>query len=160
LNTPEQEFPSEDFKYDLADLAPESHLKETAARLRKWIESGKLEVKIFTGSFLHAKAYIFGDFDSQDAVGIIGSSNFTRNGLLHNTELNALEPDHRVVAFQPKTESQDTGHLAWFKGMWENPLSVEWTEKFGQIIEESPVGDLLYSPFEMYMKTLHVLYSE
>jgi ERCC4-related helicase len=160
LTAPEQEFPGEDFRYDLADLAPESHLKETAARLRKWIESGKLEVKIFTGSFLHAKAYIFGDFDSQDAVGIIGSSNFTRNGLLHNTELNALEPDHRVVAFQPKNESQDTGHLAWFKEMWENPLSLEWTEKFGQIIEESPVGDLLYSPFEMYMKTLHILYRE
>lgn len=160
LNAPEQEFPGDDFKYDLAYLAPDSNLKETAARLRKWIDSGKLEVKVFTGSFLHAKAYIFGDFDSKDAVGIIGSSNFTRNGLLHNTELNALEPDHRVVAFQPKTESQDTGHLAWFQGMWDNPLAVEWTEKFGQIIEQSPVGDLLYSPFEMYMKTLHVLYNE
>jgi SNF2 family DNA or RNA helicase len=44
--------------------------------------------------------------------------------------------------------------------MWEDPLSVEWTEKFGQIIERSPVGNLLYSPFEMYMKTLHVLYNE
>jgi ERCC4-related helicase len=160
LSAPEQEFPGDDFKYDLANLAPDSNLKETAARLRKWIESGKLEVKVFTGSFLHAKAYIFGDFDSKDAVGIIGSSNFTRNGLLHNTELNALEPDHRVVAFQPKSESQDTGHLAWFQGMWENPLAVEWTEKFGQIIEQSPVGDLFYSPFEMYMKTLHVLFNE
>lgn len=160
LSAPEQEFPGDDFKYDLAQIAPESNLKETAARLRTWIESGKLEVKVFTGSFLHAKAYIFGDFDSKDAVGIIGSSNFTRNGLLHNTELNALEPDHRVVAFQPKSESQDTGHLAWFQGMWDNPLAVEWTEKFGQIIEQSPVGDLFYSPFEMYMKTLHVLYSE
>jgi ERCC4-related helicase len=160
LDTPEQEFPGEDFKYDLAHLAPESNLKETAARLRKWIESGKLEVKVFTGSFLHAKCYIFGDFDSKQAVGIIGSSNFTRNGLLHNSELNALESDHRVVAFQPKTKSQDTGHLAWFQEMWDNPLSVEWTQKFGQIIEQSPVGDLLYSPFEMYMKTLHVLYSE
>jgi ERCC4-related helicase len=160
LDAPEQEFPGEDFKYDLAHLAPESTLKETAARLRKWIESGKLEVKVFTGSFLHAKCYIFGDFDSKDAVGIIGSSNFTRNGLLHNTELNSLEPDQRVVAFQPKSESQDTGHLAWFQGMWDNPLSVEWTQKFGQIIEQSPVGDLLYSPFEMYMKTLHVLYNE
>jgi hypothetical protein len=55
LAEPEKEFPGEDFKYDLANLVPESSLKETAARLRKWIESGKLEVKIFTGSFLHAK---------------------------------------------------------------------------------------------------------
>jgi ERCC4-related helicase len=160
LLIPEADFPSQDFKLDLEALSPESPLRETASKLRTWISSGKLEVKVFTGSFLHAKAYIFGDFSSNNAVGIIGSSNFTKNGLQQNTELNALEPDHRVVTFQPKTDSQDTGHLAWFEEMWNNPLSVDWTEDFGRIVEQSPVGDMMFSPFEMYIKTLHILYKE
>ena len=39
----------------------------------------------------------------ENAIGIIGSSNFTHNGLLGNTELNDVEYDHRIVNYIPKT---------------------------------------------------------
>jgi ERCC4-related helicase len=160
LLTPEGDFPDKDFQYDLAHVDQTTDIRIAADKVTDWIASGKLKVKVFTKTFLHAKTYIFGDFESNNAVGVIGSSNFTKNGLTQNTELNALEPDHRVVAYQPKTESQETGHLSWFEGMWADESSVDWTQQFGEIIETSPVGNKFFSPFESYIKTLHTLYHE
>lgn len=160
LDVPEEDFPEDDFSFDLSNVDPSSELRQSANDVSRWIAEGKLHVRVYTGDFLHAKAFVFGGFESDNAVGIIGSSNFTRNGLTQNTELNALESDHRVVTFQPKSESQETGHLSWFEGMWNDEKSVEWTEKFGQIVDSSPVGNRFFSPFEMYLKTLHVLYKQ
>jgi ERCC4-related helicase len=160
LTSPEGDFPDQDFQFDLAMVEQTSDVRKAADKVTEWIASGKLEVKVFTRTFLHAKTYIFGDFESHNAVGVIGSSNFTKNGLTQNTELNALEPDHRVVTYQPKTDSQETGHLSWFEGMWSDESSIEWTQRFGEVIETSPVGNKFFSPFESYVKTLYTLYKE
>jgi ERCC4-related helicase len=160
LTSPEGDFPDQDFQFDLAMVEQTSDVRKAADKVTEWIASGKLEVKVFTRTFLHAKTYIFGDFESNNAVGVIGSSNFTKNGLTQNTELNALEPDHRVVTYQPKTDSQETGHLSWFEGMWSDESSIEWTQRFGEVIETSPVGNKFFSPFESYVKTLYTLYNE
>ncbi len=104
---PEPDYPDQDFKFDLSMIAPESGLKEIVTEIKEYIASGKIEVRVYRKNFLHAKCYIFGSYDSDEAIGIIGSSNFTRNGLTYNTELNALESDHRVVVFQPNTEAQE-----------------------------------------------------
>ncbi|MDA9117067.1 helicase-related protein, partial [Pontimonas sp.] len=160
LTSPELDFPDQDFQFDLSMVEQTSDTRKAADKVTEWIASGKLEVKVFTRTFLHAKTYIFGDFESNNAAGVIGSSNFTKNGLTQNTELNALEPDHRVVTYQPKTDSQETGHLSWFEGMWSDESSIEWTQRFGEVIETSPVGNKFFSPFETYVKTLHTLYKE
>lgn len=160
LKSPEKDFPEQDIQFDLSHVDPTSELRGAAKKVTDWISQGKLEVRVFTKSFLHAKAYVFGDFDSNSAVGVIGSSNFTKNGLTQNTELNALEPDHRLVAFQPKSESQETGHLSWFEKMWHDEGTIDWTQQFGDILQDSPVGELFFSPFETYIKTLHILYRE
>jgi ERCC4-related helicase len=160
LAIPEGDFPDKDFQFDLANVSPTSDLRESAERVTNWIDSGKIKVKVYTRSFLHAKSYIFGDFESNNAVGLIGSSNFTRNGLTQNTELNALEQDYQVVLYEPKSETQETGHLSWFEGMWADESSIDWTQRFGEVIETSPVGNRFFSPFETYIKTLHTLYRE
>jgi ERCC4-related helicase len=160
LKSPEGDFPDLDFQFDLALVDQTSDIRKAADKVTEWIAGGKLEVKVFTRSFLHAKTYIFGDFESNNAVGVIGSSNFTQNGLLQNTELNALESDNRVVTYQPKTDSQEIGHLSWFDGMWNDKSSLEWTQRFGEVIETSPVGNKFFSPFETYIKTLYTLYKE
>ena len=160
LLTPEGDFPDKDFQFDLAHVDQTSDVRRAADKVTEWIASGKLQVKVFTKSFLHAKTYIFGDFQSDNAVGVIGSSNFTKNGLTQNTELNALENDYKVVLYQPQTKSQETGHLSWFEGMWNDENTVEWTQRFGEVIETSPVGNKFFSPFETYIKTLYTLYSE
>lgn len=158
LQMPEPDYPDQDFKFDLSMLKPESELTETVAKIKELIEKGTLEVRVYRKNFLHAKCYIFGSYTSDTAVGIIGSSNFTKNGLTKNTELNALESDHRVVLSEPKTESQEVGHLFWFDSFWNDETTEKWDEEFGDIISMSTVGHIVYSPYEMYMATLWNLY--
>jgi len=119
LDVPEADFPELDINQDLALVPASEEHKATISKIKSLIESGKLEVKIYRKSFLHAKCYIFGNYASSSAVGIIGSSNFTGNGFTTNAELNALESDHRIVTFRPQTTDQEIGHLYWFDGFWE-----------------------------------------
>jgi superfamily II DNA or RNA helicase len=157
---PEPDYPDKDFKYDLSMLTPDSSLTETVAKIKELIEKGTLEVRVYRKNFLHAKCYIFGSYTTDTAIGIIGSSNFTKNGLTQNTELNALESDHRIVLSEPKTESQEVGHLFWFDSFWNDETTEKWNEEFSTLLGTSPVGDELYSPYETYIKTLYELYKE
>lgn len=160
VGAPEGDFPAHDLEIDLQNLSPESELREIASKTKEWLENGKLEVRIYRRTFLHAKTYIFGNFNSQKAVGLIGSSNFTLNGLTTNTELNELESDERVVLFQPQTPEQQASHLSWFESKWNDELTEPWNEKLISIVQDSPLGDLFFSPYETYIKTLHDLYQE
>ena len=112
LKEVEVDFPDLDIFKDLEFLKPESGLRSTIVLIKELIEKKILEVKVFKKTFLHSKCYIFGNFQSKSAIGIIGSSNFTRNGLTTNLELNAGESDSRVVQFKPN-EDQENGHLSW-----------------------------------------------
>ena len=160
VGAPEEDFPAHDIEIDLQNLAPESDLREIALKTKEWLQSGKLEVRVYRRSFLHAKTYIFGNFNSEKAVGVIGSSNLTLNGLTTNTELNALEDDVHKVFFQPQTPEQQASHLSWFESKWNDELTEPWNEKLISIVQESPVGDLFFSPYETYIKTLHDLYND
>lgn len=160
IQLPEPDFPDKDFKFDLSHVKSDSDLKPVVTEIKQLIADGKLEVRVYRKAFLHAKCYIFGSYASDQAVGIIGSSNFTKNGLTQNFELNAVESDHRVVTFQPKTEKQEVGHLYWFDALWNDPTTELWNEQFSALLGLSPVGDLLYDPYETYIRTLHELYHE
>ncbi len=159
-SVPEPDYPDQDFFYDLERLEPRPDLKLLVTELKRLMKSGILEVKIYRKKFFHAKSYIFGNYESQNAVGIIGSSNFTKSGLTFNTELNALESDHRVVTFRPETKQQDIGHLFWFDQFWSDANAVAWNGEFAEILSTSPVGDVLFGPYETYIKTLYELYKE
>ena len=87
---PEPDYPDADFYFDLERMIPEPALKQVVIEIKDLIKKGVLEVKVYRKAFLHAKCYIFGGYSSHEAIGIIGSSNFTQNGLTHNTELNNL----------------------------------------------------------------------
>ena len=154
------DFPESDLKWDLTHTQFENSLVNTAQKLNEYIENGKIEVKVYRGAFLHAKTYIFSNSSGFDAVGIIGSSNFTGAGLTTNTELNALENESRIVKYKPESKDDQHGHLSWFEEMWADELSQDWNGEFGQIIAESPLGKKCFSPYEMYMKTLWELYQE
>lgn len=160
IERPEPDYPDQDFFSDLERIAPSPELTAVVVRMKELIDQGIIEVRVYRRSFLHAKCYIFGNYESAEAVGIIGSSNFTRNGFTTNTELNALESDHRVVTFTPKNETQETGHLFWFDQRWNDELTEEWTGQFLELVRQSPVGDLTPSPYEMYIKTLSMLYAD
>lgn len=154
------DFPEADLKWDLTHTQFEMSLVNTAETLNEYIEEGKIEVKVYRGAFLHAKTYIFSNSNNSEAVGIIGSSNFTGAGLTTNTELNALEDESRIVKYRPESKEDQHGHLSWFEEMWADELSEDWNGEFSRIIAESPLGKKCFSPYEMYMKTLWELYQE
>jgi ERCC4-related helicase/regulator of extracellular matrix RemA (YlzA/DUF370 family) len=160
IESPEPDYPDQDFFEDLQKIDPSPELKKVVIQMKELIDEGKLEVRIYRRSFLHAKCYIFGDSSSAEAIGIVGSSNFTRNGMTSNHELNALESDARIVTFEPKSEEQEVGHLFWFNQLWNDELTESWTGQFIELVRQSPIGDLVPSPYEMYIKTLSLLYED
>lgn len=165
VSEPDALFPDQNFAYDLeqAGKGEESDvvaLRSVAKTLAKLMKNGTLDVKVFRSPRLHAKAYIFGDMTSSKAVGIIGSSNFTRAGLNSNSELNWLEQDQHLVLFQPQADQQEHGHLSWFNELWDDDEAIPWTGEFTEILEKSPVGDMTYGPYDVYIKTLMEVFSD
>lgn len=65
--------------------------------LNQWLIEKRIEVKVYTGdaNYFHAKSYLFFDkLTSRSGKAIVGSSNFSKNGLSGNTELNVLSLDN------------------------------------------------------------------
>lgn len=156
-------FPEKNFMHDLTKLSDHSELYElrnSANLISKLISQNRMQVKIIRDPRLHAKAYIFGDKNDNNAIGIVGSSNFTKAGLTSNTELNSLESDFRIVTFQPTKNDHENGHLSWFEKLWNHENAIEWSGEFSRIIETSPVGNQTFGPYEVYIKTLMEIYAD
>ena len=157
-------FPEEDIASDLENIRDSEgskldKLRETAKAVASLIDKGVMEVRVCRRPFLHAKTYIFGTYDSESAVGIIGSSNFTSKGLQSiaeggNAELNAVENEPRIVSYVPQNDSQEPGHLSWFDSFWNSEFVEPWSGDFSKILRDSPVGDLTFGAYDIYVKTL------
>ncbi|MDD3558064.1 MAG: helicase-related protein, partial [Melioribacteraceae bacterium] len=153
-------FPEKYLKADLSELPFKPEFKEAVNFITKYIQTGRIKVKLYKKSFLHAKCYILGS-EAENSIGIIGSSNFTRSGLLGNTELNDVEYDHRIVNYLPKSDGQDPSHRSWFEKLWNDEDSIDWTEQFKiEILGLSKFGSLSYSPYELYIKILYEIYGD
>ena len=154
------DFPDLQLKASMAVTPQSESIRAMVSEMAAMIAEGRFSVKVYRGDFLHAKTYIFGDSNSENAVGIIGSSNFTGAGLTTNIELNAVETDARVVRWKPTSDEDEHGHLSWFNEIWASEASEDWDGRFSEVVRFSPAGDFLYSPREMYLRTLYELYSE
>ena len=129
---------------------------------------GRFEIRVYgqdtlQPQFLHAKCYIF--LGDQLGTGIIGSSNFTRNGLQNNDELNYLEGNGTFVAAPMTAHSTTKSHKVWFEEHWEK--SVPWTGKFiKEILKPSTIGEIIekerktLSPYEVYIKYLQLQFGD
>ncbi|MBI5192980.1 MAG: DEAD/DEAH box helicase family protein [Nitrospirae bacterium] len=160
VNQLDTSFPEKYIKEDLKDLPFKPEYQHAARFLSAHLDSGRIKVKLYKRSFLHAKCYIVGS-EKENAIGIIGSSNFTRSGLLGNTELNDVESDHRIVNYVPKGDTQDPSHRSWFDKLWHDEMNVDWNRQFKmEILGLSKFGDLTYSPYEMYIRILYEIYGE
>ncbi len=163
FDKPDAMFPSEDFAAEMVHFnngQDADKLRETTARLASLINKGVLKVRVYKKSTLHAKAYIFGNYESNNSVAVVGSSNFTKAGMFTNTELNTIESNYQVVNFKPVNETQENGYLSWFDSLWNDPSCEEWTGDFCEILQNSPLGDLTYGPYDSYVKTLMEVYPE
>jgi phosphatidylserine/phosphatidylglycerophosphate/cardiolipin synthase-like enzyme len=76
-------------------LDPEASSENTVRGLADLIREGRLDVRIYVKGTLHAKCYLFHYEDPIQEVGsgIVGSSNLSISGLVHNSELN-LKTNH------------------------------------------------------------------
>jgi superfamily II DNA or RNA helicase len=154
-------FPEKYLKEDLEDLQLKEEFQQVADLLGKYLKennTGKIQIKVFKKKFLHAKCYIFGT-DAENAVGIIGSSNFTKQGLFGNLELNQFEDNNATVNFLRKNLSQHPSHRTWFDELWSD--SMDWAKTFKEeILALSKHGGICFSAYEMYIHALYRIYGQ
>lgn len=117
-----------------------------------WLKSGKLEMKIFTESPIHAKVYIMRknmvvQQESKGSV-ITGSSNFSAAGLQNNLEFNVELKDSRDIEFA----------LSRFEELWAKGTDIKDT--FIETIEEKTWLREDITPYELYLKTLYEFFKE
>ena len=140
------DYPKSYFKYHLDDIPVISEYEKSIALLLEYVsgDDPKFEIHVFdkhiNKSFLHAKCYIFKGAD--DSKAIVGSSNFTRNGLENNSELNYLEVNSANVLAKPGEGTTQKGHLQWFAEQWNKSRS--WEKVFIRVLAKTNIGNRAY----------------
>lgn len=128
---------------------PSEAQQKTLQQLKSQLESGAVEMKVFTTAPLHGKTYIFhapgNAFAERRAY--VGSSNLTNAGFYKNLELNI-----------DVTDNDASGKLGkWFTDRWDDPFSLKITSEIIDLIEESWASDEQPTPYEVYLKVCHAL---
>ena len=107
---------------------------------------GKVEVRAYLRSPLHAKAYLcWYDNHAEPSAAVVGSSNLTLAGFTGNTELNV-----RVTGDAEMAALRD-----WFDALWED--SEDISDALVTELERSWVLAKT-SPYHVYLKALYELY--
>ncbi|RLD14110.1 MAG: hypothetical protein DRI22_03580, partial [Caldiserica bacterium] len=105
--------------------------------LRDFVANGIIDVKLFDKSRLHAKLYLFltkpEEKYGSPGLAVVGSSNFTAEGLAQNKELNVLLTSREEVLYLNQ----------WFDKLWDE--AVEFREDLLKVIDIS--GVLPGSPY-------------
>jgi hypothetical protein len=119
-----------------------------AKRMVKWLESvdsqdaSRVEVRRYTGGFLHGKTYLVEDSATQAAIA--GSSNMTYAGLANNAELN--------LGTGGGTHSAHKVH-EWFEHFWALSDPYDLADLYGRLWEP-------HTPWSIYLRMLWELYGE
>ena len=127
---------------------PTQSVRETLQLMKRQLESGRAQIKVYTRRPLHGKAYILrGGVGPVPLWSYLGSSNFTGAGLFTNLELNV------DVADQDPNQKL----AQWFEDRWNDKYSLSITKEVIELIEESWSGVEQPTPFEVYLKVCHAL---
>lgn len=174
----------------IRDLAQEEFREQTlrlVEDLIAFLRQEHVQVRLYTHGFLHAKGYLFysgGNFERLTPVAaVVGSSNFTRPGLVTNKELNFshranLTPeDISPERMKGLLESEDRKRLTklseqdrllaanlpgvlaidalynWFEFQWAD--ARDFKEELIDLLDASKFGRKAYTPFQVYMKALY-----
>ena len=114
-------------------------VEELVAFLRR----DTVDVRLFQGQFLHAKAYIF------PRVSIVGSSNFTPSGLRNNSELDMVSKSSAV--------SEDL-LKKWYEQKWLQ--AAGYKAELITTLEESKFGSKPWTPYDVFIKALYEYFRE
>ena len=98
-----------------------------------FLRQDEVDVRLYTKSFFHGKAYIFDD------TVIVGSSNFTRAGLTKNSDLNAVQKSTIIAK----------AYREWFERFWGQ--AEDYKEKLIDLLRKSKHGDYPWEPYWVYI---------
>jgi superfamily II DNA or RNA helicase len=121
----------------------------TLQTLKRQLNDGLVEMKVFTEKPLHGKTYLFHSPGKRhgDRWAYVGSSNLTGAGLHRNLELNIDVQD-----------SDPNLKLAnWFDERWDDSFSMSITAEIIDLINDSWADEQQPTPFEVYLKVCHSL---
>lgn len=110
-------------KKDTAQVQDDDFL----SRVAEWLRDGRISVKVYTGdaNYFHAKCYLFTHSrQDNDGTAIVGSSNFSRNGLQGNTELNVLSQDNYYALHN------------WYSDLWLSNEVQPFAQDLLKIVQE------------------------
>lgn len=107
-----------------------------------FLRRNEIQARLYTKSFFHGKAYIFDD------TVIVGSSNFTRAGLTHNSELNAVQKSTIIAR----------AYREWFERFWDQ--AEDYKEKLIELLRKSKHGDYPWEPYWIYIKALYEYFKD
>jgi len=127
---------------DLAQLTFDRQHAQLVDALLEFLARDEAQVHLFSGPFLHAKAYIF------DQISFVGSSNFTSSGLTRNSELMLTSMSQAIAK----------GLREWFEGKWTQ--SEDYKPDLIDTLRASKFGSKPYTPFEVFMKALYEYFKE
>ena len=118
---------------------------EGVTKFSEWLKKGKLEIKAYPTSDIHAKLYIMTFAKGDRDIGriITGSSNFTKAGLIDNLELNV----------ELKNRADYNFALKKFNELWENAVDV--SDKYIETIKTKTWLNNTITPYELYLKFLY-----
>lgn len=120
-------------------------VEEGIKKFIEWLQSEKLEIKVYPAETIHAKLYImtFKEGDREPGRVITGSSNFSKSGLSDNLEFNVELKDNRDYRFAKEK----------FEELWQN--SVDVSEKYVETISKKTWLNDSITPYELYLKFLY-----
>lgn len=127
------------------DLTEENLSRENKTIVQDLVDflsQDEVQVRLYTRSFFHGKAYIFDD------TVIVGSSNFTRAGLTRNSELNAVQKSAIIAK----------AYREWFDRFWEQ--AEDYKEKLIDLLRKSKHGDYPWEPYWIYIKALYEYFKD
>ena len=128
-------------------VLPQEHNTESAvSRLRDMVAVGRVEVRAYLRSPLHAKAYLcWYDNHAEPGAAVVGSSNLTLAGFTGNTELNV-----RVTG-----DAEMSSLCDWFDTLWDDSEDIS-----GALVAELERSWALAKtpPYHVYLKALYELY--
>ncbi|MDA8064647.1 MAG: SNF2-related protein [Thermaerobacter sp.] len=130
----------EEVLHDDRDLLPfDAPSHALLQRFLAFLARPQVQVRRYTRTFLHGKAFVFGD----EAGVLAGSANFTGKGLTENLEL-------VLGQYQP----EDVRKVRrWFDGLWEEAEPYDLAAAYRG-------RDIPFEPHRIYLRMLLELYEE
>jgi superfamily II DNA/RNA helicase len=141
---------SKNYIDEVAAADDDVNVEEGMLKFVEWLQSGKLQIKIYDKAPLHAKLYIFTFNEGQLDPGrvITGSSNLTRSGLKENLEFNVELKNSNDYKFA----------LESFNALWDD--AIELSQTLNETITKKTHLNEEITPYQLYLKFLYEYFRE